>query len=180
MSNSTNAYLKGKVEIETLLQFIRQKFDCNAMFSNRKRDYVTTSFAEKIKNGKDFNALGNDNFYIDSAFITFTYNEEKIILYYMYSNYVAYNNLNDYKQCGLIGMAKSEKTFLSSGCSEPRQKIMTEIVKNFGGWFDFDDLDDIPYQEIKKGTEMPEKVRHVTMQEIYEKFGEVVIIDDFK
>lgn len=57
---------------------------------------------------------------------------------------------------------------------------MTEIVKQFGGWLDFNDEDDIPYEEIRQGTETPVKVRHVTLQEVYDKFGEVVIIDGLK
>ena len=56
--------------------------------------------------------------------------------------------------------------------------MITNSVKAFGGWIDYDDCDDESYIEFKANIDNPIKIRHVTRKEIYEKFGEFVIIDD--
>ena len=56
---------------------------------------------------------------------------------------------------------------------------MRDLVSQFGGWIDENDCDDEDYYPISKDTDGNiTPVILVTMEEIYQKFGGVVIIKD--
>jgi hypothetical protein len=112
-----------------------------------------------------------------NGYIFFTLNLEKRAIYYSYSNCNSYENLQYYSEIGLEDMIKSETTFLSLNCDE-KIDIMNDIVTNFGGYIDRNDCDDIPYEPVIKNPDKTIKpVYHVSMQDIYDKFGGIVIID---
>ena len=60
------------------------------------------------------------------------------------------------------------------------KKIIKELVAYFGGgWIDENDCDDEEYYPIELNNDGSVKpVKYVTMNDIYEKFGCVVIIKD--
>lgn len=70
-----------------------------------------------------------------------------------------------------------EYTYISLGHNELAEEIIESIVTEFGGYIDYNDCDDEGFIPVaKEGRFKP--IRRVTMKEIYEKFGEVVIITD--
>ena len=92
--------------------------------------------------------------YRHSRYLHFTYEGEERMLYY----YTPYLSLS----YGLDSIA-----------------IMKLIAKEFGGWLTENDCDEDkePYH-IEKSTGITAIVRKVTLQEVYDKFGEIVIIKD--
>lgn len=59
-------------------------------------------------------------------------------------------------------------------------EIIKEIVAHFGGgWVDENDCDDKEYYPIEVNTDGSVKpIKYVTMKDIYEKFGSVVVITE--
>ena len=77
-------------------------------------------------------------------------------------------------------MVEAETTYLSLGFWGNSVEIMKEIIAHFGGgWIDENDCDDKTYYPIminEDGSIKP--VQYITMNDIYEKFGSVVIITE--
>ena len=75
-------------------------------------------------------------------------------------------------------MVESETTYLSLGYWGSSIEIIKEIVAHFGGgWIDENDCDDKEYYPIELDVDGNIKpVQYVTMNDIYEKFGSVVVI----
>lgn len=104
---------------------------------------------------------------------------EKRSIFYSYNN-IRYQD--DVLKVAGIGKVVSNYTYLSLGYNEEATIIMKELLYYFGGWYEENDCDDnmggclIPYQSSpNEGYKPP---RFVTMKDIYEKFGEFVIIKD--
>lgn len=76
-------------------------------------------------------------------------------------------------------MVEMETTYLSLGCWGNSVDIMKELVAHFGGgWIDENDCDDKEYYPVELNVDKSIKpVQYVTMNDIYEKFGNVVIIE---
>ena len=166
MSVDTKVRLKGCVEIEAILEFVRNKFDANAdIFMKSITEYDDDVVREFYKKGIIADSYAEKP-YIMSGYVVFNYNNSKRMMF------VSYDSLNFSEN-----MVNAETTFLNLGYNDDAVKIMTEIVKAYGGWIDYNDSDDEEYVYFEAGAEVPKKVRHVTMREVYEKFGEVVIID---
>ena len=76
-------------------------------------------------------------------------------------------------------MVGVETTYVGMPASNKSVEIIKSIIANFGGgWIDENDWDDDYYYVDGNGNDKP--VKHVTLEEVYEKFGEIVIIDNFK
>lgn len=175
MSVDTKVRLNGHIRPEEILNFIKQKFDVNVKMSlidelnlglKSENDYIYESYDDD-----PYRKSWSTSFH-------FTYKGENRMIYYIYHNYNTYENLDIYKQYGLEDMVKSETTHLILGCWGASVEIMRAIVEEFGGWIDENDCDNIEYEPVIKnpdGTIKP--VIRVTMNEIYEKFGGIVIID---
>lgn len=171
MSVDTKVLLKGKVEPEAILNYIRETFDANATMSSVNRT-VYHDFDKHTQAKYD-----DEIQYSLYTMIYFTVNGEKRMMSYQYCNWNSYENLDYYTDLGLEDMVKSETTYLSLGMWGESINILTNIVKAFGGWIDYNDCDDEPYIYFEKGADVPTKVRHVTMEEVYKAFGEIVVID---
>ena len=173
MGVDTKGLLKGKIEHEEVLSFIRQKFDENAKSHIELKDYGSDSKHDWIKERYD----NTGKWLTRSGFISFNDGTEETNIFYCYTNNNSYENLEYYEDCGLEDMVKSETTYLSMSCFGSSKKIMKEIVSHFGGWIDENDCDNEPYYPIIKNVDGSIKpVIRVTMEELYEKFGGVVII----
>lgn len=171
MSVDTKGRLIGKVTHEQILNFIKQKYDKDA-FSGVKKEYYDYNVDwEHIK-------YGDENHYVESGFIYFkTLNGNKRQMFYYYSNINHLDNLKFYSECGLKDMVMSEVTILNLGCNTEAVEIMRDVVTEFGGWIDENDCDDKEYYPVLKNPDGTIKeVIYVTMEEVYEKFGGVVII----
>ena len=75
-------------------------------------------------------------------------------------------------------MVLAETTYISLSCWGSSVEIVKEIVSHFGGgWVDENDCDDKEYYPVELNSdENIKSVQYVTMEDIYEKFGSVVII----
>jgi len=169
MGVETKGLLKGKVDHEEVLNFIKQKYDTNAKSYVELTNYGSDSEYDWIKERYD----DSGKWLCWNGFISFCDGEMYRSLFYCYTNHNSHHNLDYYDEFGLADMVKSETTYLSNSSVE----IMKEIVAHFGGWIDENDCDYEPYYPVFKnadGTIKP--VIRVTMEEIYEKFGGVVII----
>lgn len=173
MSVDTYGKIKGFVRWEEILNFIKQKYDSKAS-ADIERNYLAKLSDLKypyVLNEHSENKIWN---YYDCGFIHFNYNGADRMLFYHYDNVRETNKPNPDE----IDFFKIETTSVSLGYWGESVKIITDIVSNFGGgWIDTNDCDDIPYLPIVCDSDKSIKpVRIVTMQEIYDKFGGVVII----
>lgn len=171
MGVDTVGKLKGRVTQEQVLNFIRQRYDKNA-----------TSYVDKSYCGNEptweHKKYGDDKFFCESGYIQFKskYNNQRN-LFYSYTNINSFENLKYYEKYGLKDMVLSEKTHIGLGHDEEAIQIIKEIVTEFGGWIDENDCDDKEFYPILKNSDGSIKpVYYVTMEDIYEKFGGVVII----
>lgn len=158
MSVDTKGLLKGRIDIEEVANIIKNKF---------KTEYI------KIEKEKDnvYNIEGKE-FRSEYGRIFFTYKGDNRILSYYFST-----SQSDIKQHDEVNQ-ENIYTQISLGYWGDSEKIITEIVKEYGGYIDKNDCDDIDYEPIEvdsNGNIIP--VIHVTMTDIYEKFGAIVVID---
>ena len=157
MSKSVNIRLKGHVTSEEILNFVKQKVDPAAVSLVKRLIYRSTGrFSE-------------------SGSIVLNSNNEPMAMYYFYMSKNLKGN-DDYWDAKGMEKMTEEYTSLNMDSGEKQIKILREIVHQYGGWIDEDDSDDFePVVKNQDGTIKP--VFHVSMEDIYEKFGGVVIID---
>lgn len=159
MGCDTQGLLRGMVSKESILSVIRDKFDKNA-----KLDYCgeSTYFDEHLE--REFKS--------ESCQIIFMYNDEQRLLnWYFDEGQYDIKNEEDVDRSYVY-------TQVSLGNWGSSVDIIENIVKEFSGYIDENDYDEegfIPIIKSSEGTIKP--VLHVTMQDIYEKFGCVVVID---
>lgn len=176
MGCDTRGLLKGHIREEEVLNFIKQKFDKNATMdiSDNNMGNITANNYNFIKKNYD----NTNKWIIRSGFINFKYKDRNRNIFYFYDNCNTYDDLDYYSEYGLEDMVKSETTSVSLGCWGDSEEIIKPLVEHFGGWYDYNDCDDIEYEPIfKNNNDTIEPVIHVTMEDIYNKFGGVVIID---
>lgn len=179
MGSTTIGKIKGYIQSEDILNFIRQKYDTCAISDVRN----STMYPLAQCNGKyaiNPHSDSKESRYVISGFIYFDYNGEQRSLFYYYDSINSFENFDYYEELGLADMVKSETTRISCGLWSEGTKIIKEIISHFGGgWIDEDDCDDKPYYPVilnPDGSIKP--IKYVTMNEVYEKFGCVVIIRD--
>jgi len=166
--------LKGYISPQEVLNFIQQTIDSNAKSYVRIRDCGIADY-DWIKERYDT----TNKWIIINGYIDFTdKNGELRSLFYCYKNVNSYENLEYYSKYGLEDMVKSETTDIMLDCHGESVNVIKSIVTEFGGWIDENDCDDEEYYPIEKDSNGNIKqVFHVTMEDIYEKFGGIVIID---
>jgi hypothetical protein len=174
MGVDTRGKLKGHILPEDILNFIKQNIDCKAKMR------IKTS-VNKLTKCDDIKEIYDDSKYwiTNYGFIYFISKDGNYrSLFYCYNNVNHQEDFDYYSKLGLKDLATSETTSLVLGYDEEAVEIMTEIVTEFGGWIDKNDCDDEPYEPVIKnvnGTIKP--VYHVSLNDVYDKFGGVVIID---
>lgn len=179
MGADTHGKIRGFVRHEDIFNFIVQKYDKNAVCDIKKR--VNSPLSEcdwKYKINE--HSEDNENWYSIAGRIDFNYHGEERSLFYVYDNLNSYENVNFYSEHGLKDMVLSETTYLSLGFWGSSVEIIKEMVAHFGGgWVDENDCDDKEYYPIEVNTDGSIKpVQYVTMKDIYEKFGSVVVITE--
>ena len=167
MSVDVRARLKDYVSPEEIINFLRQKYDLSLEKSTVRKDNF--QWPEEWQSGmiimKDtkFDADPTRNY--KSIFYLFTDREDK-------------DDKEFWTENGLYEMVERPTTRLSMSHNDDSVEIMKAITAHFGGWIDESDCDDEPFYPVIKnenGEILP--VLHVTMEDIYKKFGSVVIID---
>lgn len=176
MSVDTKVRLDGRVEPEEILNWIIKNIDSKAKMRPYKKDWYDANTIDS------WNALiqehyGDSPAYVIHTTIQLRHNNKLMYLHVHYTNINTYENLDYYTERGLEGMVKSETTQITASYSKESLDVAKNLVSAWGGWIDYDDCDGEPYVRINQGDVVPEKVRHVTLADVYEKFGEVVIID---
>lgn len=177
MGVDTHGKIKGFVRHEDIFNFIVQKYDKNAVCNIKKG--INSPLSEcgwKYKINE--HSEDNENWYSITERIDFNYHGEERSLFYVYDNLNSYENINFYSEHGLKDMVLSETTYISLGFWGSSVGIVKEIVAHFGGgWVDENDCDDKEYYPIEINTDGSIKpIQYVTMNDIYEKFGSVVVI----
>lgn len=154
MSVDCKGLIIGEITIQEVFEIIRKKFDNNATFDVTER--FTTEYG-----------------YIDSGVILFNFKDEKRSLHTFYSS-----SQSDIKNISDNIDKTKNYTQLSLGSWGSSEKIMTDIVREFGGYIDINDCDDIGYQLIacEKSLQL-RPVIHMTYKELCDKFNAIVIID---
>ena len=168
MGVDTTVKLRGYISSESVFNFIKQRIDPNA------KCYIKLdAWDKKISESK------RENYVCDYGNIVFNSGSDGYrTIFYFWSNSIDYGNDNYYKECGLEELCNTETTYLAMRCDDEAKTILRMIVEEFGGWIDYDDCDDKPYEPVVKNPDGSIKpVIHVTLEEVYEKFGGVVIID---
>lgn len=177
MGVDTHGKIKGFVRHEDIFNFIVQKYDKNAVCNIKKGINSPLSECDwKYKINE--HSEDNKNWYSITGRIDFNYHGEERSLFYVYDNLNSYENINFYSEHGLKDMVLSETTYISLGFWGSSVGIVKEIVAHFGGgWVDENDCDDKEYYPIEINTDGSIKpIQYVTMNDIYEKFGSVVVI----
>lgn len=149
MGCDTHGKIKGFIEHEEILNFIRQKWDMNAKDEVKKHVlYPISKCNWKYKINE--HSEDNENWYAVYGFIYFKYNGEDRMLFYNYENLNHYENLDYYSKCGLAELVKTETTFLSLRYWGSSIEIINELVRHFGGgWVDDNDCDDKEYYPVE-------------------------------
>lgn len=173
MGVDTLGKLKGNIEPEKILNFIKFKYDKNATSDVKTQKYKPFRELSFVKE-----RYGDSTYWeCTSGTIHFKDGEDTRTLFYSYNNMNSYENIEFYAQNGLEEMVKSETTCISLGCWGNSVDIIKSIVTEFGGWIDENDCDDKEYYPILKDSNGKIKpVIYITMEDIYKKFGGVVII----
>lgn len=111
MGCDTHGRLKGHIEPELILNFIRQVYDPNAVYDIKLNDYGSIDEYDWVKETYD----NSGNWIITSGRIGFKDGEEERSMFYYYDNINSYENLEYYSQFGLEHMVKQETTALHLG-----------------------------------------------------------------
>ena len=56
-------------------------------------------------------------------------------------------------------------------------EISHMLATYYGGWVEDNDCSDLSYVRFDKGSDTSKPIRHVTLEDVYKAFGEIVIID---
>lgn len=173
MGIDTCGRLLGRVKHEEILNFIKQRYDVNAKSDIKMHNYGSLDGRDFVKERYDT----SNEWLVWYGRIDFKDVEDNRSLFYDYSNINSYENLEFYSKHGLEDMVKSETTFIDLNCWGNSVDIIKSIVEHFGGWIDENDCDDKEYYPIIKNDDGTIKqVVYVTMEDIYKKFDNSVVI----
>lgn len=151
MSIDTHGQIKGFVKPEDIFDFIKQKWDKDAVNKIGKIVYCPLS---EYNEEYEINEHSEDNevWYSLCGFIHFKYKENNRSLFYCYNNLNVFENLEYYSKQGLEDMVRVETTFLSLGYYGDSVEIIRELITKFGGgWIDENDCDDKGYCLVGNG-----------------------------
>lgn len=158
MGVTTKGLLIGHIKNESILNFIRQRYDGEARIEHDNERHAI------------FDNIPTDRY---SAQIYFTIDKENRVLQVYFDS--DQNDVNYYRNID----HKNKYTQILLDYCEDNVTIMRSLVTEFGGYIYENSSKDINYEPIIKdpdGTIKP--VFRVTMNDIHEKFGGVVIITD--
>ena len=178
MSVDTKTRLDGKVTFESILDWLKTNIDSNAYMNPYKKSYFSNDTANKMYN-LDHEKYDEDSPYYISNYIYFKHKNTNMNLFVYYTNINTYENLKYFTKCGLADMVKQETTHIIIPYCENGVEISHMLATYYGGWVEDNDCSDLSYVRFDKGSDTPKPIRHVTLEDVYKAFGEVVIIDDY-
>ena len=144
MATSTNVKVIGKLPVDKLVSFIKEKISQNItisieeeeQFFDTKSDIVFLSIAGIEKR--------------DVGWIHFTYNGKNRSLFYLYKDTFWFDKLDILSNIkNNTPELNGEYTYLSLGFDSDAVEIMTKIAKEFGGYLDEQDTDNVPYKKVE-------------------------------
>lgn len=178
MGASTVLKAKGHVPASEVLKFIRERFDGG---HKEATSNVKTTKGEPISDiaqrwsVKSF--TGEPDKLTESGFIFFTFNGEKRMLFYSYTNVGFLKDMANEVEQGVPEEIVGEHTYFSLGAGDDAVEILSRIGAVLqGAYLQRNDCNDPEWRAVTwEGTLEP--VKHITMAEVYEAFGETVVID---
>lgn len=174
MGVCTKGRLNGYVKPEYIFNYIKQKYDLNALMKISVHDFGKKSDMDFIAKAFD----DSERWITEEGRISFMDGNNPRELVYYHDNILERDEFEYFKSIGIEELTKQETTAVSLGAWGRSVDIMKNIVSQFGGWIDENDCDNQSFYPIPRSEdENITPVFHVTMQEVYEKFGGVVIID---
>lgn len=177
MGCDTNSKLIGHIYPEQIFDFVKNNFDPNATMKSETTIYDSIDDLPFVEEVYDDSGLWKTKY----GYIYFTYKNENRKISYFYDNINSYDNLDYYTEKNLADMVKAETTYISLGSWGASVEIIKAITSYFGGWLDENDCDDKDPYWIKGSHSVSDKdysIIHVTRDQLNEKFGGVVVIDN--
>ena len=133
MGVDTKAKLKGRVSVEEISEFVKNRFNA------RIRVGVTKSSMDIGNLTVYANYTNSPTWDTESGFIDVIFDdaEKNRSIFYCYSNINCHENYDYYKENHpeLIEMVCAETTYISLGHNEQAIEIIGAIADRFGGWF---------------------------------------------
>ena len=153
MGVDTHGLIRGKIDSEKIIDYIRKNIDKNVRADITTKSYGSISENDFLKEFYD----DSGEYLTTSGFISFKSKKgNNRNLFYVYNNANSFENLDYYKKRYdyLEEMVKSETTYLNLGCDDEAIEIITDIVIHFGGgWVEENDCDGREYYPIELGSD---------------------------
>lgn len=144
MSTSTNVKVIGKLNVDKLVSFIKEQISGNITISIEEEEHFFDTRSDIVFLGID----GIEK--SDVGWIHFTYNGKNRSLFYLYKDTFWFDKLDILSNIkNNTPELNGEYTYLSLGFDSDAVEIMTKIAKEFGGYLDEQDTDNIPYKKVE-------------------------------
>lgn len=143
MGINTNVKIIGKLPIIDLVPFIKKEISKDITISIEKEEHFFDTRSDIVFLGID----GVEKRVV--GWIHFVYNGKNRSLFYLYKDTFWFDKseiLSNIKNN--TPELNGETTYLSLGFDEDAVEIMTKIAKEFNGYLDEEDTDEIPYKKV--------------------------------
>lgn len=144
MGIDTNVKIVGKLDIDQLVTFIKEQISESITISIEEEEQFFDTRSDIVFLGID----GVEKRVV--GWIHFVYNGKNRSLFYLYKDTFWFDKseiLSNIKNN--TPELNGEATYLSLGFDEDAVEIMTKIAKEFDGYLDEQDTDNIPYKKIE-------------------------------
>lgn len=144
MGISTNVKVVGKLPVDKLVSFIKEQISQNITISIEEEEQFFDARSDIVFLGID----GVEKRVV--GWIHFVYNGKNRSLFYLYKDTFWFDKseiLSNIKNN--TPELNGEATYLSLGFDEDAVEIMTKIAKEFDGYLDEQDTDNIPYKKVE-------------------------------
>ena len=144
MATSTNVKVVGKLPVDKLVSFIKEKISQNITISIEEEEQFFDTKSDIVFLG----IAGIEK--RDVGWIHFTYNGKNRSLFYLYKDTIWFDKLDILSNIkNNTPELNGEYTYLSLGFDSDAVEIMTKIAKEFGGYLDEQDTDNVPYKKVE-------------------------------
>lgn len=143
MGISTNVKIVGKLDIDKLVSFIKEQISNNVTIGIEEEEHFFDTKSDIVFLGIE----GIEK--REVGWIYFTYNGKQRSLYYFHKDTFWFEKskiLSNIKN-GTPEL-NGETTYLSLGFDSDAVEILTKIAKEFNGYLDGRDTDNVPYKKV--------------------------------
>lgn len=144
MSTSTNVKVIGKLDIDKLISFIKEQISDNITISIEEEEHFFDTRSDIVFLGID----GVEKSKV--GWIHFVYNGKNRSLFYLHKDTFWFDKLDILSNIkNNTPELNGETTYLSLGFDLDAVEIMMKIAKEFNGYLDEQDTDNIPYKKVE-------------------------------